>query len=245
MRARELMSSPVLTVHPKASLKEVAILMATHNISGVPVVDDLGHLMGILSESDVLKRLERGEQNESLRGLLHHLVNAGRADPKLKAHTAGALMNEHVITAGPGASVRELLHMMIAHDINRIPIVEGSQVVGIVTREDILRAIARPDTSITADAQWRLLHDLWIDTSGLSITTRNGIVTISGEVGTRSEAELLTRWVTTIEGVVDVEVRNLRYRIDDRHTQHSAGPSEPARGGWEALTPPPKNRLTD
>ena len=126
-------------------------------------------------------------------------------------------MTTQLITAGPEASVRELLHLMTYHHVNRIPIVESGRVIGIITRADILRTMARPDTAITEDVRWRLLHDLWIDTTPLNITTHSGIVTVSGVAGTRSEAELVKRWIGTIEGVVEVDARSLHYRIDDHH----------------------------
>jgi CBS domain-containing protein len=223
MRAREMMSTPVVTVHPEAALKDVAEKMAAHNVSGMPVVDQGGRLVGIISESDVLAKLEYGEKGRGLLGLLDHLAQGVGANRKLQAHTAADLMTTRVISAGPETSFRELLHLMTIHDINRLPIVESDRVIGIVTRADILRMMTRPDAAITKDARWRLLHDLWIDPEALNITTRGGIVTISGEVGTRSEAELVKHWVAVMEGVVDVDARALRYRIDDRHTKPETG----------------------
>ena len=230
MRSRELMSTSVVTVRPEATLKEVMEQMAAHRVSGVPVVDQSGRLVGIISEADILAKLEYGEKGRGLLGLLDHLAQAVGADRKLQAHTAAELMTTTVITAGPGASFRELLHLMTIHDINRIPIVEGGRVIGIVTRADILLMMARPDRAVTEDARWRLLHDLWIDTDALDITTRNGVVTISGEVGTRTEAELVKHWVRTIEGVVDVDARTLRYRIDDRRIEPPTGRLETPTG---------------
>ena len=96
---------------------------------------------------------------------------------------------------------------------------ENDRVIGIVTRADILRTLVRPDAAITEDVRWRVLHDLWIDPTGLTIGTRDGIVTIAGQVGTRSEAELIRQWVAAVAGVVDVDARNLRYRIDERRTE--------------------------
>jgi CBS domain-containing protein len=223
MRARELMSTPVITVRPEATLKEVAAQMATHRVSGVPVVDESGGLVGVIAESDILAKLEYGQKGRGLVGLLDALTHAVGADRKSQAHIAADLMTTHVITAGPEASVRELVHLMAYHHVNRIPIVESSRVIGIITRADILRMMARPDTAITEDARWRLLHDLWVDTTPLNITTHGGIVTVSGVVGTWSEAELVKRWIGTIEGVVDVDARALRYRIDDRHIDPPTG----------------------
>lgn len=227
MRARELMSTPVVTVTPEASLKKVAERMVAHRVSGVPVVDHSGRLVGIISESDLVSKLEYGEKGQGLVGLLDQLAHAVGADRKLHARTAAELMTSGVVTGGPDASVRELIHLMTNHIVNRIPIVESGRVIGIVTRADILRTLVRPDAAITEDVRYRLLHDLWIDPTGLVISTRDGIVTIAGEVTTRSEAELVKHWAAATEGVVDVDARGLRHRTDDRRIELPSG------RGWQ------------
>ncbi len=227
MRARELMSTPVVTVFPEANLKEVAECLVAHRVSGVPVVDHFGRLVGIISESDLVSKLEYEDKGQGLVGLLDHLAHAVGADRKLRARTAAELMTSGVVTTGPDASVREMIHLMTSHGINRIPIVESGRVIGIVTRADILRTLIRPDAAITEDVRWRLLHELWIDPTVLAISTLDGTVTISGEVATRSEAELIKHWVASTEGVVGIEAQGLRYRIDDRHFKLPAG------RGWQ------------
>jgi CBS domain-containing protein len=220
------MSTPVVSVRPDATLKEAVETMVAHQVSGVPVIDQRGGLVGIISESDILTKLELGKQGGGVLGLLVHLGQAMGASQKLQAHTAAEIMTTRVITAGPEASFRELLHLMTTHNVNRLPIVESGRVIGIVTRADILRTMARSDTAIAQEAKWRLLHDLWIDPTPLKISTHKGVVTISGEVGTRSEAELVKRWVAAIEGAVDVDTSALRYRIDDRHITPPTGSLE-------------------
>ncbi|HYM91031.1 MAG TPA: CBS domain-containing protein [bacterium] len=220
------MSTPVVTVRPEATLKEVAEKMAAHRVSGLPVVDHLGHVAGIITESDILTKLGQSAHEEQRLGLLHlfdRLTHATGADRKLHARTAAELMTTPVITARPEASFRELIHLMTSHGINRIPIVEGGRVIGIVTRADLLRTLGRPDAAVTEDVRWRILHDLWVDTTGLDIRTHEGVVTIAGEVGTRSEVDLIKRWIAVTEGVVDVDVRNLRFRLDDRRIEIPSG----------------------
>jgi CBS domain-containing protein len=225
MRARELMSTPVVVVRPETTLKEVAEQMASHRVSGMPVVDHRGHLVGIISESDVLLKLE-SHTTEARHGVLSFVERLGTglaAEQKPHARTAAELMTTSVISAGLDASFRELVHLMTAHDVNRIPIVDQGHVIGIITRADLLRTLTRRDAAVSEDARWRILHDLWIDTAGLDISTRHGIVMIAGEVGTRSEADLIRRWIAAMEGVVDVDLRNLRYRADDRHVVPAGG----------------------
>lgn len=226
MRAREFMSTPVVSVHPEATFKEVVEQMTAHHVSGVPVIDHRDALVGIISESDVLTKAEYGQPGSGLLSLLDHLARATGSAHKLSARTAAELMTAPVITAGPEASFRELLHLMTVHDVNRIPIVEGGRVIGIVTRADLLGAMARSDEAISEEARWRLLHDLWIDPEMLEISTRDGVVMVSGEVGTRSEAELVKRWVARVEGAVDVDTSRLRYRLDDRRVSPPTGSLE-------------------
>jgi CBS domain-containing protein len=215
MRAREMMSTPVVTVRPETPLKAVAEAMAAHRVSGVPVVDGDGRLVGIVAESDFLAKMEDGPRR-GFRGWLARILRPGRVPAP---RTARDLMTTPVITAGPDATVRELARLMAAHDVNRIPIVEDGRVVGIVTRADILRTLARPDPAITEEVRWRLATDLWIDTSRIDVATRDGIVTIAGTVDTRTEAQLVARWAAATDGVVGVDVSRLRYRFDDQRVK--------------------------
>jgi hypothetical protein len=86
-----------------------------------------------------------------------------------------------------------------------------------LSHHDLLKAAARADKAVSEEAEWRLLHDLWIDPAALKISTHGGVVTIAGEVGTWSEAELVKRWVARVEGAVDVDASALRYRLDDHY----------------------------
>jgi CBS domain-containing protein len=212
MRAREIMSTPVITADPETPLKEVAEILARHRITGVPVVDGRGHLVGIISESDFVRKME-GEQH---RGLLGSLAEALGKTQKLQTQAASDVMTTRVVTGGPETSVRELTRLMSAHDVNRIPIVEEGRVIGIVTRADILRTFIRTDTAITEEVRWRLARELWIDPRGLVIATQSGVVTMTGEVDNQSDVALAERWAAATEGVVAVDVRGLRYRVDDR-----------------------------
>jgi CBS domain-containing protein len=219
MRARELMSTPVVTVRPEATLKELAETMVAHGISGVPVAGRDGTLLGVVSESDVMQKIESAIVQETEAGLprlLTVLAKALDGAPKTTARTVADLMTARVVSAGPDATVPELVHLMIAYDVNRIPIVENGRLVGIVTRADILRTLVRPDAAIATDLRWRIAHELWIDPEALQIDCRNGVVTLAGTVDTHADAELIRRWAAKTDGVVGVDDRSLRYAIDER-----------------------------
>ena len=219
MRAREMMSTPVVTIQPEAPLKELADLMIAHGVSGVPVVDRSGTLLGVVSESDVMERLEGAaeeEQEAGLPRLLTALADVMGGTRKIQARTVADLMTTRVVSADPEATVQQLVHLMMTYDINRIPIVETGRLVGIVTRADILRTLVRPDAAIAADLRWRIAHELWIDPDAVGIDCRNGVVTLTGTVETHADAELARRWAAKTEGVVGVDSRDLRYTFDER-----------------------------
>jgi CBS domain-containing protein len=217
MQAREMMSTPVITVRPEALLKEVAELMIRRAVSGVPVVDRDGRPLGMISESDFLAREEYGLGNR----VLDRLAETLGVGAKPHGRTAGDLMISPAITARPDTAARELGHLMAANAINRIPIVEDGRIVGIVTRADVVRTLIRPDGAITAEVRWRCEHELWISPDDLRVETRSGVVALTGTVETRADAELAKRWARAVDGVVDVEARDLRYAVDDRRIRVS------------------------
>jgi osmotically-inducible protein OsmY len=105
---------------------------------------------------------------------------------------------------------------MIRHRINRIPIVREGKVVGIVSRNDVLRALARTDEELAALVRETILRDLWIDADALDIQVRDGVVTIRGRVDRRGDISLIESYVRRIDGVVDVDVQGLTYALDER-----------------------------
>ncbi len=215
MYAREVMSAPVVTARPDTPVKDLATLLATHKISGVPIVDDGGQVVGIVSESDFLTKLRHAEKHQGIRGTLERLADP-EGERKSGARVASELMASPAITADVGATVRDVVGLMTSHKVNRIPILDGTTLVGIVTRADVLRTFMRSDASVTEDVTRRLVHDLWFDNDRLSITTENGIVMIQGEVDKRSDVSMVERWAAATDGVVGVDIGGLRYRLDDR-----------------------------
>lgn len=223
IRAREIMTTPVATAHPDTPLKDVAARMAANRVSGLPIIDGDGRLVGIVTESDFIRKFGLSSQQRFF-GPVHR----ARAEDAAAAVTAADLMTREVITSSPDASLRELARSMSDHHVNRIPIVDGEALKGIVTRADIVRVFARPDRAVADEIRWRLVHQLGIDGTRLTVETQNGVVTLSGEVESRSDAVLAARMAAAMEGVVNVDVRGLRYRHDDLPTErrvsgHNAG----------------------
>jgi CBS domain-containing protein len=225
--ARDVMTSPVITVSPDTPVKEIAQLLLTHHISGVPVVSD-GKLVGIVTEADLLykERPEVAEEGGILR--LFRRGQVAEAERKAEGMVARDVMTSPVVTVPEDTPVREVAALMARRQINRVPVVRGEQLVGIVSRADVLRALARSDEEIKEAVRRALLEELWIDPSDLTIEVHEGVVTLEGEVERRSDKELAERWVGTVDGVVRVESR-LTYRFDDRQARMETWPGDPWR----------------
>jgi CBS domain-containing protein len=222
MRIAELMSRKVVTVTPETSMKEVAALLAEHRISGVPVCDAEGHVVGVVSEADILwKELGLGPGH----GLLERIFDSAYGnDERISASTAGEAMTSPAITVPPEASVVRAAELMIENGINRLPVVSEGELVGIVARSDLVRAFKRSDEEIEREiSDDVLLRTLWVDPDSVSLVVFGGSVTIAGEVENRSIAELIEQYIRRVPGVASVR-SELRWQIDDlaRHTIASA-----------------------
>lgn len=213
MRVEQLMQRDVVTVAPETTLKDVARLLTERRISGVPVCDAAGRVLGVVSEADILRK-EEGTAERPV-GLLARLVERGDGERR-GARTAGQAMTAPAITVSPDATTAEAARLMVLRAVNRLPVVDGERLVGIVTRADLVRAFHRSDEDIEQEiADDVLLHTLWISPRTVTISVRDGVVALAGRLDNRTEADLLVGYVRRIPGVVDVEP-DLTWRIDDR-----------------------------
>ena len=142
MRARDVMISPVFTVKSASSLQEVAKLLLERSISTIPVVDDRGKIVGIISDGDLMNCIEvqRSQRSERLRLFAN---DEPCADDILKARSrkAADVMTKKVITAWLGTFLREIAALLERNSIECMPIVKDGQVVGIVSRANLNRAM--------------------------------------------------------------------------------------------------------
>jgi CBS domain-containing protein len=203
MRVKDVMTSPVLTVGLDASLKEVAELLSHYRISGLPVTNGSGRVVGVVSEADFLYKERVAKEKRGLLGLL--LEGGTDAREKLNAATAGQAMTAPAITIEPTLTVAEAAAIMLDEKINRLPVVEGDTLLGIVTRADLVRAFVRSDEEIAEEIREDVvLRSLWISPERVSVDVADGVVTLAGEVETQAEAELLPQFAQRVPGVVSV-----------------------------------------
>src|SRR5439155_17984592 len=144
MKAKDVMTRPVISVEPGTSVQQAAQLMLQRRISGLPVIDKSGRLVGIVTEADFLRRAEMGTQRKRARWL-EFLMGPGRLADEY-VHTHGRKVEE-VMTTDPAtvaenSALGEVVELMEKHRIKRLPVVRGNQVVGIVSRANLLHALA-------------------------------------------------------------------------------------------------------
>lgn len=196
MTVEELMSRDVITVQPDTPLKVVAELLCAHRISGVPVVS--GHrLVGVVSQTDIVAK-ERGR--------LAPRRFARRDDARRTALTAGDAMSAPPVVIEPWRSASSAAALMLERGVNRLPVVDGGAIVGIVTGTDLVRAFARGDREIEREIREVLTRSFWLDVSAVTVRVASGHVTVEGEVDTEAVADILPTVIERVPGVVSVDV---------------------------------------
>src|SRR5690349_14321871 len=226
MKARDVMVSPVITVMPNATVKEVAQSLQQHHISALPVVDAAGQLIGIVSESDLMRRADLGTERQRSRWLSALFVDEERlAAEYVRAHgrKVADVMTKRVITAAPDTSLNEIASLLEKHGIKRVPILENGALVGIVSRANLIQALAAdrkgleipiPDSKLRDRIMSHLNAQPWAHTSLINVTVNDGIVDIWGMTLSNEEKQALRVAAESIPGVRavndNVVIRNLQ-----------------------------------
>lgn len=221
MTVREAMTASVVAVRAATPLKDVARLLVEHRISGLPVVDDDGTVLGVVSEADFLMK-EQGAEAVPHRPLarLFGESQASRSQlAKVAALTAGEAMTAPAVTIEPGRRIIEAAAIMTARGLNRLPVVEDGRLVGIVTRADLVRAYVTSDDELVRTIREEvLLRTLWLDPVPFDVQVVDGVASIRGRVERRSTAEMIERAVTLVPGIVDVNAA-IEWSLDDRQLE--------------------------
>ncbi len=216
MKASDVMVSNVITVGPNARVQDVAGLLLRHRISGVPVVGPTGELLGIVSEGDLINRPESGTERRKPWWLEALATNEGLAAEYVKSHSRNVadVMTTEVITVSPGTSVAEIATLLERHRIKRVPVIENGKIVGIVSRANLLQALAslrdkapqaRPDNSaIREKVMKRLQNERWARPALLSVTVQDGTVDLWGMVNSEAEKKAVHVLAEVTPGVRSV-----------------------------------------
>lgn len=209
MKVRELMTANVVSVKPEVSLRDAASVLIEHGVSGVPVVNEDGDVIGVLSEADVVMKASGGTGRG---GLLAWLFDPEVGGEKISAQTTGQAMSSPAVTITPNRTVHEAARLMIGEEVNRLPVVEDTKLVGILTRADIVRAFTRSDGELASEIRDDILRKtFWAEPGSITVTVVDGRVTLVGEVETEADMEMLPLFVSRVPGVVSVNA-DLRAR---------------------------------
>ncbi len=215
---RDVMTRAVLAVKPDTPLKDVARQLIDHRISGLPVVNEAGQVIGVISEGDLLvKEQQPGSiHHRPLARLFGESTETRHLLAKAEARTAGDAMTSPAITIDASQSVGAAAALMVQRQVNRLPVTEAGHLIGIVTRADVVRTFARSDEELAETIRSDvLLRALWLDPSQFTVEVTDGVATIRGSVGRRSTAAIVEHMAEMVPGVVAV-VTNLDWSIDDR-----------------------------
>jgi CBS domain-containing protein len=214
---REVMTTHVVTVRRTTPFKEVAQLLVDNRISGVPVVDVDGTVLGVVSEADFLAK-EGGPDAIRHRPLARLLGESRRSRAqleKLHATRAADAMTSPAITIEPGRSISEAARIMNEHRINRLPVVDADRLVGIITRADLVRAYVRSDDELAEGIREDVIRRmLWLDPASFAVDVDRGVATISGHVDRRSTAKMVEEAAAAVPGIVEVEA-SIAWSLDD------------------------------
>jgi CBS domain-containing protein len=206
MRVEDVMTKDVRTVEPEATLKAVAQVLTDAGISGLPVVGASGEVIGVVSEGDILRK-EKGVDERPGGVLGWFFVDFPEARQKVAARLAQEAMTSPAITVEPWQPVERAAALMIDHQVNRLPVVDDDgKLVGIVSRKDLVRAFVRSDAEIRHEiVDDVLLRSLWMAPDSVVVEVEDGEVRLRGQVDTQLDAELVSRLVERIPGVISVQ----------------------------------------
>jgi CBS domain-containing protein len=217
VKIKEVMTHLVVTLRRNDSLHEAAVRLAQNQVSGAPVTEN-GKVVGVISESDILKALTP-RTSRRMPSVLDWLTNAGNRSPRANKEGLAVedAMSDIVIETGPESSIWDAADTMTRRRVNRLPVVdEDGYLVGIVSRADLVRVMGRDNDSIRADAlaAMNMIGEETIE--DVTVAVSQGFVTLAGKTDRKSTKEILTRLIRKVPGVTGV-ADELSFEVDDSH----------------------------
>jgi CBS domain-containing protein len=215
MRAHQIMTRPVITVTPETTIVEAANIMLQKHVSGLPVTDAAGKLVGIISEGDFIRRSEIGTQRKRGR-FLKFILGPGKAATDF-VHEHGRkvaeIMTPQPLTITEDTGLEEIVELMEKNNVKRLPVTRGDEIVGIVSRANLLQAVASlareiPDPTADDDHIRNRVIDAIVKNDwcpfGLSVIVRGGIVHLSGVITEERSRKAAVVAAENVTGVVKV-----------------------------------------
>ncbi|MFG2041865.1 CBS domain-containing protein [Dactylosporangium sp. NPDC048998] len=216
---RDVMAKGVVTVAPDLAYKQIVDLLVDVGVSAVPVVGEDRRVLGVVSEADLLHKVEFN--GADVHAGLFERRRARLAKEKATGETAAQLMTSPAVTVPATATLTTAAQIMERENVKRLPVLDDDgELVGIVSRRDLLRRYLRTDDDIRAEILDGVLRRvLWIDPIEVDVAVTDGHVLLDGKVDRRSTAQIAVRLVRSVDGVVGV-TDELEWGFDDTSLQH-------------------------
>lgn len=214
MKAADVMTKDVVFADPDLPVNDIAALMLARNVSALPVLDRGGHLIGMVSEGDLMRRAELGTEKKRSWWLRMFIGDdyLAREFVKLHGHKARDVMTRNVITVNEDTPIEDIVALLESHQIKRVPVMQNNRVIGIVSRANLLRALASPEVQEAARIsdsdraiQSAILAELerqpWWNKRNCSIVVSNGVVHLWGTAESPEQREALRVVAENASGV--------------------------------------------
>lgn len=219
MNAHDVMTRNVISIDPDSTVLQAARLMLQHRVSGLPVIDNAGNLVGVLSEGDFLRRRETQTERKRSRWLEFLMGPGTIASEYTHSHgnKVSEVMTTEVQTVDENAGLEDIVELMERHRIKRVPVMCGSEVVGIITRSNLMRAMvsvarvapaqasAKDDNAIREQLLAVMAKEGWAPVATTNVVVRDGVVELWGAIIDERQREALKVAAENIPGVKEVK----------------------------------------
>ena len=216
MKVSELMSRNTISVLPGTTVADAARIMLSNRVTGLPVLDEKGALVGIVSEGDLLRRAEIGTDGKQAGWLRALLMPASVASDYVTTHArhVSGVMTHNPVFVTPDTPLDEVAQLMIRKHIKRLPVLDAGQLVGMISRSDLLRLLARKlietpvettDEAISAYIKAELEKARWAPKSGLRVSVQDKVVTLDGTIFSDEERQAVIVIAENAPGVKEVK----------------------------------------
>lgn len=203
---RDHMTTDIVVLRPDDGFKKIVRALADRGVSGAPVIDETGGVIGVVSEADLLNKEAFKPVEEEPRQYFASRNTFRRAQAKAAGDTAAELMSTPAVTVTMDAYVAQAARIMAMHGVKRLPVLGANgALVGVISRGDVIGVFLAPDQQIRQQVVSEVIeHRLWLDPSRVRVEVSDGVVTLSGQLEMKSLIPIAVALTWTVEGVVDV-----------------------------------------
>lgn len=209
MKVCDVMTANPITVTGDTPFKKVVERLLVNEVSGLPVVDREGGLVGMVTEADLVAKEAYGRRRRRVLSLLDDLIGDREARWARRAAglTAADVMSAPVVVTSPDEDLRTAARRLLELGVKRLPVIEAGRLVGIVSRPDVLRLFHRPDAELEAEIRAKLADPFEVPEDHAVTLVHEGIVSLEGSVRHPSDARVVNAMVEGVAGVVQVDSR--------------------------------------